>query len=172
MFYIWWDWTNRHKRPKAFPSCWPNAEKAKTQRWPRTLSMQKLLFLLKWGNKKEDKNKRDRERVCSLPKKKQMGKWPIEWRVRERRKKKKMKRKRKKQGSSKQHGKYVWNNVCVCGTCLSTASMLGQHIQPNTWMHATSLFYLTTLFFIWCWIRTHWTSTRPKDEWILYIFSW
>lgn len=63
-----------------------------------------------------------------------MGKWGIECRVRKRDEKRgKGKGSRgKKQGSSKQHGKYVWNNVCVCGTCLSTASMLGQQIQPKT----------------------------------------
>jgi len=122
-FSILWDWANWHKRPKAFSSCWPNAQKAKLEGGPHVIDAEKNYFYFFYIKIKKKKTK-TKEMEREIKKRNKWANGPIESRVRKRGKRKRKRKLRKKQGSSKQHDKYVWNNVCVWGTCLSTASML------------------------------------------------
>lgn len=63
-FSILWDWANWHKRPKAFSSCWPNAQKAKLEGGPHVIDAEKNYFYFFYIKikKRRQKQKRWRER--------------------------------------------------------------------------------------------------------------
>ncbi len=121
-FSTWWNWPNCHKRPKAVPSCWPNAEKAKTLSGPHVI----------------------REKLTS-----KRYRWPIELRDRER---KRMLKKKERKGSKRKRKGVVSDTArcLVCFVCVW--HMLGHTSYRTTYASkytSTSvlLFYSNFFFF-------------------------
>lgn len=104
-FSTWWNWPNWHKRPKAVPSCWPNAEKAKTHSGPHVIREKRKEKINSQKIQIAYWIKREKERMLI-----------------EKGKKGKLKTKKEKKRCSKQHGKDVWYSLYVCGTCLAKPS--------------------------------------------------
>jgi len=136
LFSIWLDWTNRHNMTKPVPSCWPNAHKAKHNAGPHVIHFQSFYFTTT-SNCTPCEN-----RMRILPKTK--NKSSLNFQILHRHtivvrlinhklnveieeiKRVSIEKVRKwiKQGSSIEHGNFVWYNSSVCGTCIATDSML------------------------------------------------
>lgn len=107
--------TNRHNMTKPVPSCWPNAQKAKHYGGPHVIHFQSYCTPCEKRMRILPKTKNNLSlnfQIYTVTPTKLNHKWI-------------------KQGSSMQHGNFVWYNSSVCGTCIATDSMLYDNISSQ-----------------------------------------